>query len=43
LAMTEGGGTPYGPTHLDADSLRPHEEAMAYRLGQRLAKWSQHV
>ena len=43
LAMTEGGRTPYGPTHLDADSLRPHEEAMAYRLGQRLAKWSQHV
>jgi len=43
LAMTEGGGTPYGPTHLDADSLRPHEEAMAHRLGQRLAKWSQHV
>lgn len=43
LAMMEGGGTPYGPTHLDADSLRPHEEAMAHRLGQRLAKWSQHV
>ena len=43
LAMTEGGGTPYGPTHLDADSLRPHEESMAHRLGQRLAKWSQHV
>ena len=43
LATTEGGGTPYGPTHLDADSLRPHEEAMAHRLGQRLAKWSQHV
>ena len=43
LAMTEGGGTPSGPTHLDADSLRPHEEAMAHRLGQRLAKWSQYV
>lgn len=43
LAMMEGGGTPYGPTHLDADSLRPHEESMAHRLGQRLAKWSQHV
>ena len=43
LATTEGGGTPYGPTHLDADSLRPHEEAMAHRLGQRLTKWSQHV
>ena len=42
LAMMEGGGTPYGPTHLDADSLRPHEEAMAHRLGLRLAKWSQH-
>ena len=43
LAMMEGGGTPYGPTHLDADSLRPHEVAMAQRLGQRLVKWSQHV
>ena len=42
LAMMEGGGTPYGPTHLDADSLRPHEQSMAHRLGQRLAKWSQH-
>jgi NAD(P)H dehydrogenase (quinone) len=42
LATTEGGGTPYGPTHLDADTLRPHEREMAVRLGQRLAKWSQH-
>jgi NAD(P)H dehydrogenase (quinone) len=42
LAATEGGGTPYGPTHLDAQELRPHEQEMAVRLGQRLAKWSQH-
>ena len=42
LAATEGGGTPYGPTHLDAEKLRPHEEDMAVRLGQRLIKWSQH-
>lgn len=40
LAATEGGGTPYGPSHLDQDSLRPHEEAMAVRLGERLATWS---
>lgn len=42
LAATEGGGTPYGPTHLDADTLRLHEREMAVRLGQRLAKWSRH-
>ena len=40
LAATEGGGTPYGPSHLDQDTLRPHEEAMAVRLGERLATWS---
>lgn len=40
LAATEGGGTPYGPSHLDQDLLRPHEEAMAVRLGERLATWS---
>lgn len=42
LAATEGGGTPYGPTHLDAEKLRPHEKDMAVRLGQRLVKWSLH-
>ena len=42
LAATEGGGTPYGPTHLDAQTLRPHEHDMAVRLGERLAKWSRH-
>ena len=41
LAATEGGGTPYGPTHLDADTLRAHEEGMAVRLGARLARWAQ--
>lgn len=40
LAATEGGGTPYGPSHLDQDTLRPHEDAMAARLGERLATWS---
>jgi NAD(P)H dehydrogenase (quinone) len=39
LASTEGGGTPYGPTHLDAEKLRSHEEGMAERLGARLATW----
>ena len=39
LAATEGGGTPYGPTHLDAESLRSHEEGMARRLGERLTQW----
>lgn len=42
LAADEGGGTPYGPTHLDAEILRPHEHEMAKRLGQRLTKWSLH-
>ena len=32
----------YGPTHLDADTLRLHEREMAVRLRQRLAKWSRH-
>lgn len=39
LSATEGGGTPYGPTHLDADALRSHEEGMASRLGERLTRW----
>jgi NAD(P)H dehydrogenase (quinone) len=39
LSATEGGGTPYGPTHLDADTLRAHEEGMASRLGERLTRW----
>mgnify|MGYP001067729492 CR=1 FL=1 len=39
LSATEGGGTPYGPTHLDAESLRAHEEGMASRLGERLTRW----
>ena len=39
LSATEGGGTPYGPTHLDADALRAHEEGMASRLGERLTRW----
>lgn len=43
LAATEGGGTPYGPTHLDAETLRPHEQEMAERLGQRITKWSANV
>ena len=42
LAAAEGGGTPYGPTHLDAEILRPHEYEMAKRLGQRVTKWSSH-
>lgn len=41
LASTDGGGTPYGPTHLDAEHLRAHEEGMAVRLGERLARWAQ--
>lgn len=41
LAATEGGGTPYGPSHLDSDVLRPHEKDMAIRLGERLTHWSQ--
>ncbi len=39
LASKTGGGTPYGPSHHDADELKPHEEKLAESLGKRLAKW----
>jgi len=40
LAQHSGGGTPYGPSHLDGDALAPHEQALAQALGRRLAHWS---
>ncbi|NBS11676.1 MAG: NAD(P)H:quinone oxidoreductase [Gammaproteobacteria bacterium] len=40
LRTLSGGGTPYGPSHLDQDTLAPHEHALAVALGRRLAHWS---
>ena len=40
LRQLSGGGTPYGPSHVDQESLAPHEHALAVALGRRLALWS---
>lgn len=34
-----GGGTPYGPTHLDAENLSNSEIELAQNIGRRLARW----
>lgn len=47
LLNTQGGGTPYGPSHVaGADSKRPldeHETALCTALGLRLAKFAQQL
>lgn len=39
LNVKTGGGTPYGPTHLDAESLSESEFNLARNTGKRLARW----
>ena len=40
LSAKTGGGTPYGPSHHDAEELSLNEEELAESLGRRLAKWT---